>query len=522
MSNKSYSTLWALAIIVAVGLFFSLTLRQGHPRAGDVGLYIMHAINLHDGLPYAETPFIPNLEGQYWAPVAFPPGFPALLVPVYHFFGLDLVAMKGVVIVSFILALAILAVAWRQELSFKSWLALLIIVGFNYHYWNAKDLIYSDLPFMFFTFAALALGQWVIQHQDNQKTTFWWGIAVGLLCYLSFATRTIGVVTPAAVLASLLWQTRRLDLLFMSVLVTFVTLASLQTIMIPGNSDYLAILKHVDSTHFMIPIIDAGKRIALFWNNGFTDYLREVTGVRGNNLFNDIKHNNLIRYLRDPRLIVTLVPMLALTLVTLWWALRGMMHSVTKKPSPWFFFIVFYFVVIIVWSWTPQRYFFPVFPILLFFAFQYVDQVDHRRKRLHKKSWLSLFLVVVALTYVGKYQKVVRDFGPFTYGLFTHEAQAAFDYIRRNTPEIATFLSREPRVLALLTGRKAGYSFSFQPDEVWQFARKIKADYLLVDRITDADNRENMAAFVQAFSHKLRMIFENDQFALYELLLAPE
>ncbi len=517
MRNKFHSIPWAMAIIVAVGLLFSLTFRQGHNWGGDFSLYIMHAINLHDGLPYAETPFIPNLEGLLFTPVAYPPGFPALLVPIYHFFGLDLVAMKCLLVVSFVLALAVLAVAWRQELSFKSWLALLIIVGLNFQYWNAKDQIISDFPFMFFTFAALALGQWLIHHQDNRKTAFLWGIAAGLLCYLSFATRTIGVVTPGAVLASFLWQTRRFNLLFMSVLLTFVTLAGLQTILIPGNSDYLAILKHTDLTSFMVHIIDTGKRIALFWDNGFTNYFREISGIRLG-LFSHIKENNPIHYLRYPVLVMTLVPMLALTLVTLWWAIRGMMHSVTKEVSPWFFFMIFYLIVILAWYSVDQRYLFPIFPILLFFAFQYVDQVDQRRKRFHKRSWLSLFLVIVALTYMGKYQKVARDFEAHAHGPFAHEAQAAFDYIRRNTPENATFLFRKPRVLALLTGRRAGHSPSSQPHAVWQFAQNIKADYLLVDRITDVDNRENMAAFVQTSSHKLRMIFENNQFTLYELI----
>lgn len=237
---------------------------------------------------------------------------------------------------------------------------------------------------MFFTFAALALGQWLIQHQSRQKTTFLWGIAVGLLCYFSFATRTIGVVTPGAVLASFLWQARRLNLLFISVLLTFVTLAGLQTILIPGNSDYMTILKYSDFNSLMVNIKDSVRMLAVFWDNGFTHYLR--------------------------------YPTLVMTLVILWWAIKGMTHSVTKKMSPWFFFIIFYFVVVLAWHSTPLRFFLPIFPILLFFAFQYADQVDQRRKRLHQKSWLTLFLVVVALTYVGKYQK----FPPHSVEPFAH------------------------------------------------------------------------------------------------------
>jgi len=136
--------------------FFSLTFRQGHNWGGDFSLYVMHAINLHDGLPYVETPYILNPREPLLSPVAYPPGFPAFLVPVYHSFGVDLTAMKGMVVVSFVLALAILAVAWRQKLSFKSWLALLIIMGFNYQYWHANrpysfrppfHVIYFCLPY---------------------------------------------------------------------------------------------------------------------------------------------------------------------------------------------------------------------------------------------------------------------------------------------------------------------------------------------------------------------------------------
>ena len=321
-------------------------------------------------------------------------------------------------------------------------------------------------------------------------------------------------ITPGAVLASLLWQTRRFNLLVMSVLVTFVTLAGLQTIMISGNSDYLAMLKHSDLNSFMVNIKNFGKRMALFWDNGFTDYLRDVTGIR----LSLFKQAGFSLYLRYPVSIVMLVPVFALTLVIFWWGMRGMlMHDVVKKSSPWFFFIIFYSIAILAWASVEQRFLFPIFLILLFFAFQYVDQVDHRRKKLHKKSWLSLFLVIAALTYVGKYREVARDFGPFVYGPFTHEAQAAFHYIRHNTPEHAILLFCKPRIGALLTGRKTGYSPSSQPQEVWQFARKIKADYLLVNRILDAEVGGKMATFVQAFSHKLRMIFENNRYTLYEL-----
>jgi len=168
---------------------------------------------------------------------------------------------------------------------------------------------------------------------------------------------------------------------------------------------------------------------------------------------------------------------------------------------------------------TPLRFFLPIFPILLFFAFQYADQVDQRRKRLHKKSWLNLSLVIAALTYVGKYQQIASHFGLYSHGPFSDEAQAVFHYIRRNTQESAIFLFHKPRVLALLTGRKARqHSLSFRPSEVWQFAQNIKADYLLVDKFNVANNRINIAAFVQASSHKLRMIFEDNQFTLYELI----
>jgi len=74
---------------------------------------------------------------------------------------------------------------------------------------------------MLFTFASLTLSQWVIHRQDDQKTTLLWGIAVGLLCYFSFATRTIGVVTSAAVLVSFLWQTRRFNLLIIKRITNF-------------------------------------------------------------------------------------------------------------------------------------------------------------------------------------------------------------------------------------------------------------------------------------------------------------
>ena len=136
----------ALLIIAAVGAFDLSTIRAGHEWGDDFALYVLHAKNIEQGTDYARTGFIfnPAYPRITWR---WPPVFPLLLAPVVRARGVDLRAMQVEVACLFTLTLAAIALAFKSELSAGAVAAVIAIVGFNFHFWDATDQVMADIPF---------------------------------------------------------------------------------------------------------------------------------------------------------------------------------------------------------------------------------------------------------------------------------------------------------------------------------------------------------------------------------------
>ena len=107
MRRRALTDAWAIVLLMAVisAACTRATLRPGQDWGGDFSQYISHARNLALGRPYAETRYeIALPESAIHMPASYPPVFPLLLAPVYREFGLNLVAMKILVQVLFLLA----------------------------------------------------------------------------------------------------------------------------------------------------------------------------------------------------------------------------------------------------------------------------------------------------------------------------------------------------------------------------------------------------------------------------------
>ena len=145
----------ALAVVLLVGLFHILTIRSGHDWADDFAQYVAHARNLAEGRPYGETGYIFNPSNQGVGPATYPPVFPLMLAPVWMVFGFSLVAMKVESILFFLFFLWLFWFTLRAEIRVRYRLTLLFLVGINPLFWNLKDRVTSDIPFLMWTYATL-------------------------------------------------------------------------------------------------------------------------------------------------------------------------------------------------------------------------------------------------------------------------------------------------------------------------------------------------------------------------------
>ena len=157
MTSASIRHGLALSLILAIALFYALTIRQGHEWGDDFAMYIHHAENIAAQRPYAATGYIYNPNEASYGPIAYPPMFPSLLAPLVKLYGRNLAAMKMEEVIFFTLALLSIYGYYRRDLPWPYLFALVALIGLNPSFWEAKDSITSDIPFLFFFFLAATL-----------------------------------------------------------------------------------------------------------------------------------------------------------------------------------------------------------------------------------------------------------------------------------------------------------------------------------------------------------------------------
>ena len=69
-------------ILVGIFTFYATTIRAGHVWDDDAAMNILHARNIAEGRPYADTGYIFNPEYARLGPSSYLPGFPLLIAPI--------------------------------------------------------------------------------------------------------------------------------------------------------------------------------------------------------------------------------------------------------------------------------------------------------------------------------------------------------------------------------------------------------------------------------------------------------
>jgi len=180
---------------------FWCTCLTGEPGWGDdYAMYIIHAINLADGLPYAAMGFI-HSETHYWStPIAATPGLPLFFALIYSIFGLDIAVFKIAQLVMFMFGL-ILLYCYLSKYADKR--VALFATGcflFNPYLVLMTQAIATELLFIPLSIGALILVDSAMIHRGSRQAAFLMLIA-GALAYLAYSVRAIGIVIPMAVLA---------------------------------------------------------------------------------------------------------------------------------------------------------------------------------------------------------------------------------------------------------------------------------------------------------------------------------
>ena len=161
--NLNNKTTYAILLLL-LSLVFVVniaTFKNGHNwENSDFVAYISLARSLVDGTVdelVSHDKFIAANSPKEIGTIAAPWGYPIILSPFYYVFGPNIYVMKVVTNLFFVLSLLVVFLLFQERLKNLDNLLLIAILACNHWFFDFKDNILSDIPFLFFSLFSLPL-----------------------------------------------------------------------------------------------------------------------------------------------------------------------------------------------------------------------------------------------------------------------------------------------------------------------------------------------------------------------------
>jgi hypothetical protein len=494
---------YLIGLILMIGLFLGFTIRDGH-RAGDFAMFMQHTINVVHGQPYAESAYAPNPHAlTAGGPNVFPPGWPMTMVPVYFVFGLNLTALKWCVILFFLGVLFLMAHLARQDLDPVYVLGLVTVIGLQPYFWDIKENVLSDIPFLFWVCLTLILVQRLSSRVDSASVVSY--VLIGLTMYVATATRTVGITLPAGLLLYDLVRTRRvlLSRLFWIPTGVFVICTLLQNLLFPieSNETYTAaFLQQLGSPFELIDVVIENAKY----------YILAC-------LINIIFENGHVSVLKF------LIAGLTFLLTAM-----GLYRHFRTRFSILDAFLIAYVGLLLLWPYRMPSYFIPIYAFLFYYAAIGLKfSVGFLPSGLRTWVW-GLYLILILGTYAGRYTTL--DFERLDQDIASPAAMALYEYIESHTDAQSMLVCRVPTAPVLFTGRPTTPPLvpeddrdRFNAEEAqanFDYFDDVDARYIITGPKGELFHREVLPLWylVQDYPDRFEQLFKNEEFVMYAYL----
>jgi 4-amino-4-deoxy-L-arabinose transferase-like glycosyltransferase len=466
------------AFLIVLYAYFAARLTPGVVSEGtDWAMYVMHARNIAEGLPYTHTGYVfqPESTTEVGAN-SYPSGFPLLLAPFYAAFGLNIRLFKLLNAAFLVLSLWPVYLFARRTLSQTGSLLLTVALSFSTLFLAEADGIGSDAPYQLVSFLVLLLLLRIYDRRLNETSPWKWGALAGLSIAAAYLIRPFGLAFVLAVAATELLQKRRITAFAVALVVAFLPPLLVNNLLLHKDSSY--------AYQFTLSVPRVLSHAASY--AGFFSY------VFANPL------SNLFRYL-----------LWALTLIL---ALVGVVNRVRAGAGVTeLYFLTILAVVSVYWVPNP-RYLLCVMPIYMVYMFEGFRELSgHLPQRFARElrvAAAALLLLAPAANAV-----LVRP-DPHDTLVTAPDYEALCAWVRRTTGPNAFVIFWNPRVFALSTGRTAsGYPAEGPPDRMIRYLRRVHPDYIVTDR-SRPDDRRFLIPVLQAGPLPLATVYENGRFSL--------
>ena len=180
-----------------------------------------------------------------------------------------------------------------------------------------------------------------------------------------------------------------------------------------------------------------------------------------------------------------------------------------------------YVPIILLWPGNQGiRFLLPVLPLYLAYALLGVASLSQKWRPAFRGALPLALAIVVLLVYAVDYR--IRNFGTIqeAYGLPTFNDTCR--YVRQNSSRQDTFVFYRARALSLFTDRPASiYFIDSQPsgkdrEEQWKYFQKIHSRFIICSRLFEPD-RKLLTPVIKEHAGALREVYHNTDFVVYRV-----
>ncbi len=446
--------------------------------ADDFAAYVMHGANLAEGRPYTAIHFIPNPEAMWLAPAqGYPPVYPLLLAPVYKLYGLNLKAMKILTVSCFGIFLIAYVLLIERVLPLGARLAAIVLVGFNAAFWEQRNYLLSEFPYLMFSFCALLVAQRVYRDLDPGSWRLRSAVGLAVLVYCAYGTRTIGIALLFALILADLLKNKRPSNFLIAVTAFTLLLIILQTVVVISPRSYLDAV-HLSAGAISQHTVYYGKTLSYVWLNGFSKMAQIA---------------------------------FALLFTTL--AGIGFIRKAWNRKSPCEFYLLIYLAILIAWSAEiGLRGLLPLLPLYFSYALEEISRILAPLGKVIRWTIITALCAVAVMTYLGAFRHGRRE--EHLLDVQDQSAKEVFAFLRANTQPSDVLVFPKPRTLALFTNRNvAALALEETPAQALRFLREIHAKFLVESKSIAGP----MQYLTGSHTMGLTEIFHNADFQVYRI-----
>lgn len=487
--NILWNTLYFF-VFALTAIFHLSTFHSEHNWGPDFARYIGQSISLVEGFEYLDlykqVDIFPN----------FPWGFPLILAPAYKVFGFDLIKFKMVVTLFYVLSLPLISYIFREQISYTSRFFMISIFAVSPWFFEFKNHILSDLPYLFFSLLSLILIQtFIVSQKVFLKRIFGYtlvGISVSVVIYL----RTQGFLfIPLLILFQYLSWRERTD-------------SNHQK----SRFDGLAMIELVP----ILIIICAYITGKLFFPSENAVYLRLLQqNIEFRKLLVNTKYYLLLpgTFFGEEKISFILYG------ITIPFFVRGIIE-INKTHWIYVVYSMLTLGLMIIWPYQQGlRFIISLMPFYFFFVFR---GLELSRIKLNELKWIpsqfinSTVIVGVVLTVGAGIQlsDSYQDYDKrFIGGPYTPEAKEMFAFLASDTQADAIVMFRKPPVIPLFANRRSIPEIG----SVEEIESSLANYYVYHSGLSN----KYLLASVEESSDQFRLIFDNQSFKIFAIDPSP-